>query len=79
MKVFKNVEELANAPKELLDEHNQIVFEDDLNGDFMTIFGGNWHLIEDVGDLSSVIEGPYDIVEWKCIYVAWVLFLEGIS
>ena len=73
MKVFNNVSELTNAPKEMLEEHNAIVFEDDLNGDFMTIFGGCWHLIEDAEELLKIPEGPYDIVEWKGEYLMVVV------
>ncbi len=73
MKVFKNVKELAAAPKEMIDEHDQIVFEDDLNGEFMMIFGGNWHLVETKEDLEKVTEGPYDIVEWKGDYLMVVV------
>ncbi len=73
MKVFNNVSELANAPKEMLEEHNSIVFEDDLNGDFMNIFGGYWYLLEDAEELSKIPEGPYDIVEWKGDYLMVVV------
>jgi hypothetical protein len=65
MKVFKNLKELATAPVEMLEEHKNIVFEEDLGGEFMMIFGGDWHLIETKEDLENIAEGPYDIVEWK--------------
>jgi hypothetical protein len=73
MKVFKNLKEMSDAPKEMIDEHNNIVFEDDLNGEFMMIFGGHWFLIESKEDLESIAEGPYDIVEWKNDYLMVVV------
>ncbi len=72
MKVFKNLKDLASAPQEMTDEHKAIVFEKDLGGDFMLIFGGDWHLIETKEDLENIAEGPYDIVEWKNDYLMLV-------
>lgn len=69
MKVFKNLKELTSAPQPIIDEHNSIVFDQDLHGEFMMIFGGHWFLIETKDDLEDIIEGPYDIVEWKGDYL----------
>lgn len=74
MRVLKSTKDFINVPQEIIDEHKNIVFEDDIDGEFMMIFGGDWFLVETKEDLKNVIEGdPYDIVEWKGDYLMVVL------
>lgn len=73
MKTFKNVKELANAPAEMLEEHNNIIVPEDLGGDFLNIFGGYWFLIETAEDIKNILPAPYDIVEWKGDYLMLVV------
>lgn len=71
MKVFKNQNQLKelNAPQAMFDEFKDIVFDEEHDGEFMYIFGGDWFLVETKEDLENVIEGPYDIIEWKGDYL----------
>ncbi len=66
MKVFKTYEDLRNHnEKVIIDEYLNITEETDRSETIMWTLGGDWFLVETKEDLEQVIEGPYDIIEWK--------------
>ena len=66
MKVFKTFNDLKNHnEKVIVDEYLSITEESDRSETIMITLGGDWFLVEDTKDLEQIVEGPYDIIEWK--------------
>jgi len=66
MKVFKTFDDIrSHNEKVILDEYLSITEEIDRRDTLMLTLGGDWFLVENTEDLKQIVEGPYDIIEWK--------------
>jgi hypothetical protein len=85
MIIYKNLEELKAADKNIYDNICDCVFPSDVKSEFMLIFGGDVHVIETAEDLSqisvggvsltdAVVEG-FDVAEYVGTGAEYIMFV----